>query len=38
MLSRPTVPASDETGQWLEPYEEVQIETSPETVGVVVRC
>lgn len=36
-VSRPTVlMRQDETGQWLEPYEEVQIETSPETVGVVV--
>ncbi len=36
-VSRPTVLMhQDETGQWLEPYEEVQIETSPETVGVVV--
>ena len=36
-VSRPTVLMhQDESGQWLEPFEEVQIETSPETVGVVV--
>ncbi len=36
-VSRPTVLMhQDETGQWLEPFEEVQIETSPETVGAVV--
>jgi GTP-binding protein len=36
-VSRPTVLMhQDETGQWLEPYEDVSIETSPETVGVVV--
>jgi len=37
-VSRPTVLMhQDENGQWLEPFEQVQIETSPETVGVVVQ-
>jgi len=37
-VSRPTVLMhQDQNGQWLEPFEQVQIETSPETVGVVVQ-
>ncbi len=36
-VSRPEVILREgEQGEWLEPYEEVHIETSPETVGVVV--
>ena len=36
-VSRPEVILRmGEQGEWLEPYEEVHIETSPETVGVVV--
>jgi GTP-binding protein len=36
-VSRPTVLMhQSETGQWLEPFEEVQIETAPDTVGIVV--
>ncbi|NLG49527.1 MAG: translational GTPase TypA [Chloroflexi bacterium] len=36
-ISRPTVLMhEDDQGHLLEPFEEVQIETSPETVGIVV--
>ncbi len=36
-VSRPEVILRmGEQGEWLEPYEEVHIETSPETVGIVV--
>jgi GTP-binding protein len=36
-VSRPEVILHQgEQGEWLEPYEEVYIETSPETVGIVV--
>src|SRR5690606_32397724 len=37
MVSRPEVIfRRDEDGQLLEPYEEVYVETTPETVGAVV--
>lgn len=36
-VSRPEViMRQGEQGEWLEPFEEVHIETSPETVGIVV--